>query len=71
MTAILYFLNYELLHFAYHCDPESFIGRLPLMSRLREHHIVHHDKQLMTHYNFNISYPICDALFGTRYRGPD
>ena len=68
MTATLYFLNYELLHFAYHCDPRSLIGRLPFMSRLRRHHITHHDKRLMTHYNFNITYPICDWLFGTRYR---
>ena len=69
LTAILYFLNYELLHFAYHCDPQSRIGQLPLVSRLRKHHIVHHDKRLMTRYNFNITYPICDVLFGTHYRG--
>jgi hypothetical protein len=25
----------------------------------------------MTHYNFNITYPICDYLFGTMYRGND
>ena len=68
LTAILYFLNYELLHFAYHCDPQSWIGRLPFMSSLRRHHVVHHDKRLMTRYNFNITYPICDLLFGTRYR---
>ena len=68
LTAILYFLNYELLHFAYHCDPESWLGRLPLIGSLRQHHIQHHDKRLMTRYNFNITYPICDYLFGTRYR---
>ena len=71
LTAILYFLNYELLHFAYHCEPQSWIGRLPFMRNLRRHHIAHHDKQLMTRYNFNITYPICDVLFGTRYRGAD
>ncbi len=68
LTAILYFLNYELLHFAYHCDPESRIGRLPLIRTFRKHHIAHHDKRLMTKYNFNITYPICDYLFGTHYR---
>lgn len=67
-TAILYFLNYELLHFAYHLDPETRIGRLPLIRRLRKHHITHHDRSLMTRYNFNITYPICDALFGTLYK---
>lgn len=68
LTAVLYFLNYELLHFAYHVDPASWIGRLPFMSRLRQHHIAHHNRQLMTRYNFNITYPICDRVFGTLYR---
>ena len=68
LTAILYFLNYELLHFAYHCGPQSWLGRWPLIRGLRKHHIAHHDKRLMTHYNFNITYPICDRLFGTLYR---
>ena len=68
LTAVLYFLNYELLHFAYHADPASWIGRLPFMSQLRQHHINHHNRQLMTRYNFNIAYPICDLLFGTLYR---
>jgi len=71
LTAILYFLNYELLHFAYHSDPESWIGRLPFIEDLRRHHIAHHDKHLMTRCNFNITYPICDYLFGTRYRDED
>jgi len=71
LTAILYFLNYELLHFAYHCDPGSRLGRLPLIESLRRQHIRHHDKRLMTHYNFNITYPVFDYLFGTRYRDED
>ena len=71
LTAILYFLNYELLHLAYHMDPQSWVGRLPFMDRLRRHHIRHHDKRLMTRYNFNITYPICDYLFGTVYKHSD
>jgi hypothetical protein len=67
-TAILYFLNYELLHFSYHCKPDSTAGRLPFVGRLRKHHIAHHNKQLMSHYNFNITYPICDLAFRTLYR---
>ena len=70
LTAVLYFLNYELLHFAYHADPASWIGRMPFMDRLRQHHIMHHDRRLMTRYNFNITYPICDRFFGTLYRDP-
>ena len=66
-TAILYYLNYELFHFSYHVDPQSWLGRLPVIRRLRRHHIVHHRKAAMTRYNFNITYPICDRLFGTLY----
>ena len=66
--------TYELFHFAYHVDPQSWLGRLPLIYRLRRNHVLHHDKALMTRYNFNITYPICDRLFGTLYseikRGP-
>jgi len=68
-TAILYYLNYELFHFSYHVEPQSRLGRLPLIRRLRRNHVVHHDRALMTRYNFNITYPICDRLFGTFYRG--
>ncbi|MFQ5533771.1 MAG: hypothetical protein ACE5EM_02995 [Sphingomonadales bacterium] len=67
-TALGYFLNYELLHFAYHMRPDSWVGRLPFMAVLRRHHTVHHDKALMARYNFNITYPICDWLFSTWYR---
>ena len=68
LTVILYFLNYELLHFSYHMDPQSWVGRLPFMHSLRTHHSYHHDRRLMTRYNFNITYPICDHLFGTVYK---
>lgn len=71
LTAILYFLNYELLHFSYHMDPQSWVGRLPFMDRLRKHHIHHHNRRLMTDYNFNITYPICDYIFGTVYKDSD
>jgi sterol desaturase/sphingolipid hydroxylase (fatty acid hydroxylase superfamily) len=32
-------------------------------------HQLHHDPRLMAHYNFNITYPIGDLLFGTLWRG--
>lgn len=67
-TAILYYLNYELFHFSYHVDPRSRLGRLPAIRQLRRNHVRHHNKALMTRYNFNITYPICDRLFGTLYR---
>ena len=67
-TAIAYFLNYEWLHFAYHCDPVSRIGKIPGVQTLRNFHLHHHNPRLMTHYNFNITYPIADWLFRTMYR---
>lgn len=67
-TATAYFLNYELLHFCYHTRPDSWIARLPGMAALRRLHATHHDPALMTHYNFNITYPIGDWLFGTLWR---
>jgi len=65
--ALAYFLNYEWLHFAYHCDPQSRIGRIPGLQILRNLHLHHHDPRLMTHYNFNITYPIGDWIFRTRF----
>jgi hypothetical protein len=67
-TALAYFLNYEWLHFAYHCAPGSRIGRIPGLQPLRRLHLRHHDPQLMMRYNFNITYPISDHLFRTRFR---
>ncbi|VAW01317.1 hypothetical protein MNBD_ALPHA01-1428 [hydrothermal vent metagenome] len=67
-TATLYFLNYELLHFIFHIDEDAWPSKIPFMKRLRKHHTLHHDRQLMNDYNFNITYPICDLIFGTNYR---
>ena len=68
-VAVAYFLNYEILHFAYHTPEDSRISRLPGMNRLRRLHTTHHDPALMQRYNINIKYPICDWVFGTLHRG--
>jgi sterol desaturase/sphingolipid hydroxylase (fatty acid hydroxylase superfamily) len=70
-TAISYFLCYEWLHFAYHQPPQGLIGRLPFVAVLRRHHMRHHDPSLMSRWNFNITFPICDAVFGTIKRGTE
>ena len=41
---------------------------LPFMAALRRHHTLHHDPARMGRYHFNISFPVCDRLFGTLYR---
>lgn len=71
LTAAAYFLNYELLHFAHHLPNEHFISRLPVMRVLRRLHTAHHNPELMARYNFNISYPLGDWVFGTLHRGKE
>lgn len=67
MTAVAYFLNYEWLHFAYHCKEDTWIMKVPGFRKLRDLHLHHHNQKLMSKYNFNITYPICDLIFGTYY----
>ena len=69
MTAIGYYGCYEVLHFAYHQDEGSWILDLPGVRRMRRLHHAHHDPSIMQHANFNITWPICDRLFGTRESG--
>lgn len=55
---------------SYHSPPDSWLGSLPGVAYLRAHHQIHHSQTLMGKYNFNITFPIADALFGTTYKGP-
>ena len=69
-VGIAYYLTYEWLHLSYHLHPQSFIGRLSVVQILRRLHTAHHDTRLMTTQNFNITFPICDWLFGTLGKAP-
>jgi sterol desaturase/sphingolipid hydroxylase (fatty acid hydroxylase superfamily) len=42
-----------------------FLDRLPLVNTVRRMHVIHHHPELMATRNFNLTFPICDALFGT------
>jgi len=64
-TAMGYFLTYEWLHFSHHLPAGHPLARLGVLRRLRAHHRVHHDPARMNAHNFNITFPICDRLFGT------
>ncbi len=64
-TAMGYFLTYEWLHFCHHLPESSALGALPPLRALRAHHRRHHDPAAMASQNFNITFPICDRLFGT------
>ena len=70
VVGIGYYLTYEWLHLSYHLHPDSAIGRRRLVRQLRRLHTTHHDTALMTRYNFNITFPICDWLFGTLHVAP-
>lgn len=61
-----YFLLYESLHLSYHLPANSGVTRLPILSALARHHALHHELSRMTEGNFNVTFPICDSLFGTR-----
>lgn len=68
-TGLFYFMNYEVLHLAYHLPDAHPLARNPLVRRLAWLHRLHHDPRLMARYNFNISYPLFDAIFGTLRKG--
>jgi hypothetical protein len=67
-SGLAYYLHYELLHSAYHAPAGSWAARSRLIARLRNLHRAHHDPALMTRYNFNITWPLGDWLFGTLRR---
>jgi hypothetical protein len=65
LTGGLYMVGYELSHLSYHLDPESLVGRFPLVRVLRHHHARHHDPRLMQKWNFNVTIPLFDWICGT------
>lgn len=67
-TGLAYFLNYEILHLAYHLPEQHWLARRRLVRRLRWLHRIHHDPRRMALCNFNITYPFGDWLFGSLRR---
>ncbi|TQV73615.1 sterol desaturase family protein [Aliikangiella marina] len=68
ITAFFYFALYEVLHTTYHLADDHWVYRFAVFRKLRKLHQDHHRIDLMAHNNFNITFPICDWLFGTYYR---
>jgi sterol desaturase/sphingolipid hydroxylase (fatty acid hydroxylase superfamily) len=62
-----YYLLYEGLHFTYHARPESWIKKIPMIDYLSRSHLRHHRYDIMSKYNFNITFPVFDKIFGTYY----
>lgn len=67
-TILAYYLNYEWLHLAYHLPETHWVYRMPGLRTLRKLHHNHHNLKEMNKYNFNISYPVFDIVFGTLKR---
>jgi hypothetical protein len=65
VTAASYMVGYELTHLAYHLPDDHPIAKIPLIQRLRRHHARHHDPRRMQRWNFNVTVPLADWLFGT------
>jgi hypothetical protein len=63
----VYYLMYEGLHTLSHLDDDRhpYLKHIPLVNTVRRMHVIHHDLGFMQTRNFNLTFPICDALFGT------
>jgi len=67
-SGVFYYVHYEVLHLAYHLPEGHRLARLGLVQRLQWLHRAHHDPSLMAKQNFNITWPLCDWIFGTLKR---
>ncbi len=67
LTMAAYYLMYEGLHTLSHLDDRRhpYLRYVPLVNTVRRMHRVHHMLGFMQTRNFNLTFPICDALFGT------
>ena len=68
VTAAFTMVSYEVLHLSYHLSPKGLIGGSRVVSALRRHHARHHDPRLMQKWNFNVTVPLFDWVFGTIHR---
>ena len=44
---------------------DRLVRHIQLLNSIRRHHIAHHNMAIMMEKNFNLTYPIADAIFGT------
>jgi hypothetical protein len=65
VTAAGYAVAYEVTHLAYHLPDDHPVGKLGLIQKLKRHHARHHDPKRMQNWNFNVTVPLADWLFGT------
>jgi sterol desaturase/sphingolipid hydroxylase (fatty acid hydroxylase superfamily) len=72
VAAVSYFLLYEVIHTLHHLSPVQLanvpFGTSRAIAALRGQHHAHHQLKRMTEINFNVTFPLADALFGTYER---
>lgn len=64
-SLLLGYLGYEVIHAFEHLPAQHPIARLPWISHMHRLHALHHRRELMHRYNFNITYPLWDWLYGS------
>lgn len=64
-TMLAGYLSYEIFHTCEHLPETHPLARLPWISHMRRLHRIHHRRDLMQTYNFNIVFPLTDWLYGT------
>jgi hypothetical protein len=65
VVSVAYYLTYELLHTLYHLPPGTPVAKSRVVQSLARLHRVHHEPHNMRRCNFNVTFPIADALLGT------
>lgn len=70
-TLLLGYLAYEVMHACEHLPEQHPLTRLPWLRRMRRLHELHHARELMHNFNFNIVFPLWDWLYGTLYWEPE
>lgn len=67
-TMLLGYLAYEVLHACEHLPAQHPVSKLPWVRQMRRLHELHHARDLMNTFNFNVVFPLWDWIYGTLYR---
>ena len=65
-SEILYFLTYETVHMICHFKDDHWIFKLSILRKIKEHHRLHHNLELMGEKNFGIVGGLFDRFFNTK-----
>lgn len=66
-TLLMGYLAYEIMHACEHLPTQHPLSQLPWVRGMRRLHELHHARELMHNFNFNVVFPLWDWLYGTLY----